>query len=150
MTTFDDNSDIFVDFLISLAEILENYRHTELLYNSGQKMELDIFLPKEQLGFEYQGIHHYRDIYALGSGWDQQNRDREKREKCKESGITLIVVPYWWDNKLPSLMATIHQQWTPLNDPTAMAGHISDQGVPIQLPEDILPPSGNLSCFFGE
>lgn len=28
---------------------------------------------------------------------EQKNRDKEKREKCAELGITLIVVPFWWD-----------------------------------------------------
>lgn len=27
---------------------------------------------------------------------------------CKEVGITLIEIPYWWDKKLPSLCATIY------------------------------------------
>jgi hypothetical protein len=93
-------------------------------------MELDIFLPKEQLAFEYQGAHHYHDIYALGSGWSQQIRDKEKREKCKEKGITLIEIPYWWDNKLSSLISTIHRERSDL-----VSDHKS--GEPIQLQDDL-------------
>jgi hypothetical protein len=91
-----------------MTEILENYRHPELLHSSGVSMELDIFIPKEQLAFEYQGAHHYYDVYALGSGWNQQNRDKEKRETCKDKGITLIEIPYWWDKTLTSLKTTIN------------------------------------------
>ena len=46
--------------------------------------------------------------------WDlignKKKRDKEKKEICKENGITLIEIPYWWDKQLSSLIATIHQQ----------------------------------------
>lgn len=32
-----------------------------------------------------------------------QSRDAEKRRLCKEIGITLIEVPFWWDGTLSSL-----------------------------------------------
>ena len=35
---------------------------------------------------------------------------KKKRSICKENGITLIEIPYWWDFKKSSLIATIHQQ----------------------------------------
>jgi hypothetical protein len=67
-----------------------------------------VYLPKERLAFEYQGEQHYYDIYALGNLWVQRERDKEKRKVCKENEITLIEIPYWWDFKKPSLIATIH------------------------------------------
>ena len=71
-------------------------------------MELDIFIPQLRLAFEYQGEHHYYDIYALGNKWSQKERDGEKRAACMERGITLVEIPYWWDRDKSSLMATIH------------------------------------------
>ena len=71
-------------------------------------MELDIYLPKEKLAFEYQGEQHYHDIYAVGNQWRQRERDGEKKRACEEHGITLIEIPYWWDEQGSSLMATIH------------------------------------------
>ena len=71
---------------------------------------MDIFLPNEQLAFEYQGEQHYHDKYSIGSRWQQRQRDKEKKEICFENGITLIEIPYWWDKQLSSLIATIHQQ----------------------------------------
>lgn len=73
-------------------------------------MELDIFLPQEQLAFEYQGEQHYQDLYFMGHGWQQRQRDHEKEKACQENDITLIEIPFWWDKKIPSLVATIHKQ----------------------------------------
>ena len=72
---------------------------------------MDIFLPNEQLAFEYQGEQHYHDKYSMGSLWRQQiQRDKEKKELCKQNGITLIEIPYWWDKQLSTLISTIYQQ----------------------------------------
>jgi hypothetical protein len=38
---------------------------------------------------------------------ERAERDKEKRQVCKDNGITLIEIPYWWDKTLPSLAATI-------------------------------------------
>jgi hypothetical protein len=92
-------------------------------------MELDIYLPKELLALEYQGQQHYYDIYSMGNLWMQKKRDEEKRKACKDNHITLIEIPYWWDSKKESLMATIHQYRPDL---------ISAGGQPIPS----LPPGG--------
>jgi hypothetical protein len=94
-----------------LSEIEENYRHPLLRYESGLPMELDIFLPKEQLAFEYQGEHHFHDVYHLGTPWHhRRQKDKEKRIACREKEITLIEVPYWWNKETSSLASTIHKQ----------------------------------------
>src|SRR4051812_44330056 len=87
------------------VEVKENYIHESLQGSSGRRMELDIYLPKEKLAFEYQGESHYLDIYALGNRWRQRQRDEEKRNACTSRGITLIEIPYWWDFEIPSLIA---------------------------------------------
>ena len=70
-------------------------------------MELDIFLPEKNLAFEYQGEHHYRDIYAFGPQWMYHERDTEKKQICDQKGITLIEIPYWWDYSKESLISVI-------------------------------------------
>jgi len=96
--------------LDDISEIEENYNHPKLRHESGLPMELDIFLPKEQLAFEYQGEHHFRDVYHLGTLWQLKQRDEEKRIACRENEITLIVIPYWWNKETSSLAATIQKQ----------------------------------------
>jgi hypothetical protein len=87
---------------IDISELHENYRH--------ENLELDIYLPKECLSFEYQGKHHYVDVYGLGSDWDTKQKDKQKQEACNAIGITLIEIPYWWDLQLTSLVATLNER----------------------------------------
>jgi hypothetical protein len=35
--------------------------------------------------------------------------DAEKMEACRDAGITLIEIPYWWDQSIGSLHATIYK-----------------------------------------
>jgi hypothetical protein len=62
------------------------------------------------LAFEFQGDQHYKRVYGLNkSNLERtQMRDKEKKQKCKEKGITLVVIPFWWDRGIASL-TTIHQ-----------------------------------------
>ena len=38
-----------------------------------------------------------------------KKKDQEKRKACKEAGVTLVEVPYWWDNTIESLANFIHK-----------------------------------------
>jgi hypothetical protein len=90
-------------------EVLEDYHHADILFKSGRPIQLDIYLPEKKLAFEYQGEHHFQDIYSLGPRYVHAERDQEKRLACKQAGIGLIEVPYWWDFKKDSLIATVHK-----------------------------------------
>jgi hypothetical protein len=56
----------------------------------------------------------------------RQQKDKEKKLLCAKQGITLIVIPYWWDRTSASVAATIHAKrsdlipvpgkGTPIND----------------------------------
>lgn len=58
---------------------------------------------------EYNGEHHYQEMGFFGPVEAYQIRDREKLELCKRQGITMVVVPYWWDQQAASLAATLHK-----------------------------------------
>ena len=59
------------------------------------------------LAFEYQGIQHYKDMYYFGSfARVYSNQDEEKRNLCVnfKPPITLIEIPYSWDNSKQTLL----------------------------------------------
>jgi hypothetical protein len=91
------------------SELFENFRYQKVCSNDEPKMEFDLFLPKEKLAFEYQGEHHYYDVYHVGNHWERTQRDKAKKELCEREGITLINIPYWWDKASESLAATIFE-----------------------------------------
>jgi hypothetical protein len=92
-----------------VSDIQLNYKHPQFSFlESKGNMELDIFLPSASLAFEYQGHHHFKSTGLYGQPSEYQERDKEKREVCTKSGVTLIEVPYWWDYHDDSLRATIH------------------------------------------
>jgi hypothetical protein len=60
-------------------------------------LEIDIFLPDINLGFEYQGQQHFHPIKAWGGNkalQGIQDRDKRKRELCKLNNIILIDIDY--------------------------------------------------------
>lgn len=105
------------------ADILVNYSHPKLKYPTGQSMEIDIFLPDFNLGFEYQGEQHYLDFFLFSADSELiQRRDFLKSEACKRENITLIPIPFWWNrekevisivlylfNFIKEILATIHK-----------------------------------------
>ena len=116
-----------------MLEIKTDFQYKEGTMRSkvNRSIELDIYLPDENIGFEYQGQQHYYDIFAMGSRWHQRQRDAEKRKLCLQRGITLIEVPYWWDRSTESLAGAIKEQREDINFP-------SNVGEPIPK----LPPKG--------
>jgi len=97
-------SQIFPD-----EEIQSNFRAKDFRFErSNLPMELDIYLPNLLLAIEYQGIQHFQSHYLSNTLDSQKIRDMEKRKLCWERGITLLEVPYWWDQTQRSLIATLH------------------------------------------
>ena len=98
---------------------LENYRHpmmTSTISLSSSLFEFDVYFPSFNMAIEYQGAHHYDDI---PSGFNYlelyQSRDKQKEILTSQSSIHLILVPYWWDLSLSSLLSTIHDKLPFLN-----------------------------------
>ena len=94
--------------LFPYEEIIEDYYHSEISRLSGTNVQFDIFLIQQKIAFEYHGKHHYEDIPSGFSRLETyQYRDLEKETLCKQYGIQLIIIPYWWDNSIESLQVTI-------------------------------------------
>ena len=96
--------------LFPFLEIVEDFLHEKLTRLSGSKTEIDIFIPSKNIGFEYHGEHHYMDLPSFGSLELYKTRDEEKVRLCEENRITLIIIPYWWDNSIQHLKEIISDQ----------------------------------------
>lgn len=87
-----------VNSLFPDKEVIHHYNGDWL---KGQ--ELDIFIPDLNLGIEYHGKQHFEPIEAWGGKAalkKNKKRDKEKKQKCKENGVELIVFTYKEKDKL--------------------------------------------------
>eukprot|EP00026_Physarum_polycephalum_P002873 Phypoly_transcript_02882.p1 GENE.Phypoly_transcript_02882~~Phypoly_transcript_02882.p1 ORF type:complete len:833 (+),score=72.23 Phypoly_transcript_02882:121-2619(+) len=76
---------------------------------SGKHLELDVWIPKKNIGFEFQDLYHYVTTWYAQHTLDHiHQKDAIKKESVEQMGITLVFVPCWWDGTLGSLAATIH------------------------------------------
>ena len=92
-------------------EIIEDYFHEEITRISGFPVQFDIFIPNKKIAFEYHGKHHFEEIPQLFSGLENSiSRDNEKAKLCEKFGISLIIIPYWWNNSIDSLKQTIKSE----------------------------------------
>jgi ATP-dependent DNA ligase len=121
----------------SNSEVFEEYRHPDIATPNGNNLELDFFFPQLKLAIEYQVTHpsksyspsegsqHYRSttyMHNFASHEERSSFDSLKVSLCKQKGITLIAIPYWWDKQFPSLTATIYSHRPDLfANPTASA-----------------------------
>lgn len=105
---------VTIEELLPGIEIVEDYKHPDVSWELlGAHVELDLWLPKYQIGIEYQGEQHYHSLDTAFGPNGMTNvygeRDQLKRALCIPQGITLISIPYWWDGSKESLSATLFQ-----------------------------------------
>lgn len=58
---------------------------------------MDIYIPDLQLGFEYQGIQHFKSVKHWGGEKQlakQKEHDERKLRLCREIGVNLICINY--------------------------------------------------------
>ena len=87
---------------------------------TGDYLELDIWLPSLNLAFEYQVFtsppppqipprlmkivqekHHYSSTeYTYQPLQSYQQKDEAKRKLAAEKGLSLVTVPFWWNGNL--------------------------------------------------
>jgi hypothetical protein len=106
---------VIIVFIITTTIITTIRFKYNSLENSDRRFELDIWIPKYRIGFEYQGEnfidwnfivysilgeHHFHNLESAFGPNGTTNlyleRDLTKFNFCQERGITLIVIPYWY------------------------------------------------------
>ena len=111
---------------------------------TGDYLELDIFLPSLNLAFEYQERHHYLNT---GKGYQPLetvlDRDLQKTRLAREQGITLVRIPFWWDGRIdrctsprnrPSTNICISSLAATIN---ALTGQVLNRGTAKPIPDEI-------------
>jgi len=89
-------------------EVREDYLHPQLIYEKTKSpMQLDYYLPNLAMAFEFQGVQHYNETPIYGAVKLRLKKDEEKEERCKEKGISLILVPFWWNRSREQLLKTL-------------------------------------------
>ena len=85
----------------------EEYIFPNLVSSSGRPLRFDfaVFDDDGELDFliEYQGVQHYEPKSKFGgvSGLRQQQiNDMKKREYCRKHNITLVLIPYWDEERI--------------------------------------------------
>lgn len=84
-----------------LKKLITNTFNTKIEYNlrpewlinkkSKHKQELDIFIPEYNIAIEYQGRHHFINLYNDINKFNKTKElDTEKYEMCKKLGIKLL------------------------------------------------------------
>ena len=90
--------------------LLENYKHP-FLENpdpGGLLLEFDIFIPSINLAVEYQGQHHYNEVVSFSGIEALISRDQTKVALAQQFEIYLVLIPYWWDLSLSTLISTLN------------------------------------------
>jgi hypothetical protein len=103
-----ENILIYGNTLLDISKNYQQHDEDEQIRN-GKKMEPDVYLSQQKLAFEYHPETYYKNIYSSGNLWTQREQEENNKITFRNQGITLIEIPYWWDFKKESLIATIHQ-----------------------------------------
>lgn len=85
-------------------EILEDFAHPHV-----SASPLDIYLPALGLALEFHGLQHYISVSAAQQQHQTVSKEKAKRDQCQKAGIALVIIPFWWNRKEASLVATIRE-----------------------------------------
>lgn len=68
-------------------------------------LPFDFFLPDYNICVEFDGQHHYKDVFGPVHLEETKYHDKLKNEYCERSGISLIRIPYWNGNNIQSILS---------------------------------------------
>ena len=76
-------------------DVKMDHFYSEVMSNN-QPLQLDIYVSRLKIAFEFQGIHHYNtSLFAGKVRSDGTPKEKNKKEACARVGITLVEVCFF-------------------------------------------------------
>ena len=69
-----------------------------------KKLPFDFYLPSMNVAIEFDGAHHYRDVFFEGQYKIVHRHDEIKNEYCAQNGIRLLRIPYWDGHNIDNIL----------------------------------------------
>lgn len=93
---------------IEIEKILKKYNVNFVKeFSLPNRQRFDFYIENLKIAIEYNGIQHYKvvDFFGGEEGFIQnQQRDEQKRQYCKDNDIKLIEIPYWDFNSIEKIL----------------------------------------------
>lgn len=67
-------------------------------------LPFDFYVPEYNLTIEFDGQHHYFDIWGTENFKRTQHHDKIKDQFCKDNGISMLRIPYWEGRNVDKLI----------------------------------------------
>eukprot|EP00026_Physarum_polycephalum_P001151 Phypoly_transcript_01152.p1 GENE.Phypoly_transcript_01152~~Phypoly_transcript_01152.p1 ORF type:complete len:1060 (-),score=94.29 Phypoly_transcript_01152:294-3473(-) len=100
--------------------------------DSDSYLELDVWISEYNLCFEFQDTYHYSTTWYYQKPQESVlHEDDMKKGLVLQQGLSLIVIPCWWDGSVGSLSDTIYFQ-----RPDLLPASWSVEPIPMNPPPD--------------
>jgi hypothetical protein len=104
---------IYLSRIWPYLEILKDYELTS-------REKVSYFIPSLKLAIDYQSLGFYRKDNVQDRKVSLSfTEDKEKKSLAFDQGMEIVFIPFWWDRKISSLMATLLQNIERLKDKSA-------------------------------
>jgi len=90
-----------------VTDVIEEIELMASNKNNSATLELDLLVEGLDIAIEYEGAHHYFDVMLYGDRLIAWDTDVDKAYQCGARGLSLVEVPYWWDQRYESLDLTL-------------------------------------------
>ena len=68
-------------------------------------LPFDFYLPEYNICIEFDGQHHYRDIFGISKLENTQSHDNIKNLYCYNNDIKIIRIPFWEGSNIADILS---------------------------------------------